>query len=456
MSVRVRFAPSPTGFMHLGGLRTAFYNYLFARKHKGQFILRIEDTDTERSVPEHTTAILTTLHWFQLIYDQGPFYQSNHLKRYHAVLVELLNSGKAYRCYCSRERLDQLREKQIKQKQKPKYDGHCRDRKDEPDQPYVVRFRNPLRGPVVVEDKTYGHVTFHNEELDDFILARSDGSPTYNFTVVVDDWDMGITHVIRGEDHLNNTPRQINLLNALGAPLPVYAHIPMILDQDGKKLSKRSGAANALDYCKEGYLPEAVLNYLVRLGWSHGDQEIFTREEMIQYFDLDALNKSPTSINPKKLIWLNQYYLKKQHPNYIAPYFAEILQECGVDTTQGPALADVVLAQRDRVKTLLEMAKKSLCFYQDVAGDYTHVPDEIVPALQRLNQYLTQLDDWQWTSETINDALLQVLVDFKLKLNQLAQPLRWIMTGSNVSPSIEKTLYLIGRGRVLKRLQYFN
>ncbi|WP_342220712.1 glutamate--tRNA ligase [Rickettsiella endosymbiont of Miltochrista miniata] len=452
MKVRTRFAPSPTGYLHIGGVRTALYAWLYAKKQQGQFILRIEDTDTERSTAAATDVILQGLEWLGLDYDEGPIFQSQRLARYQEILEQLLNEGKAYRCYCSKERLAELREKQLAEHQKPRYDGYCRDRTSIlPNQSYVVRFRNPLSGEVVVDDQVHGLVVFQNSELDDLIIARSDGSPTYNFTVVVDDNDMHITHVIRGDDHLNNTPRQINILLALGAHLPVYAHLPMILGSDGKKLSKRTGAANILEYRDQGYLADAVLNYLVKLGWSHGDQEIFSRSEMIDYFDLTHLNKAPAAINPDKLIWLNQHYLKSDDAKQIAQLLAKEFQRLNIYTQKGPDLIDVVLLQRERVKTLTEMAEKSNYFYLAPSLDKQAISEDIVGILRVLQDRLQMLS--VWTDESIHHALIETATELSLKLGKVAQPLRYVMTGSNVSPPINATLRVLGKAEVLARLK---
>ncbi|WP_218814867.1 glutamate--tRNA ligase [Rickettsiella endosymbiont of Dermanyssus gallinae] len=454
MKVRTRFAPSPTGYLHIGGVRTALYSWLYAKKQKGEFVLRIEDTDLERSTPEAVDIILEGLQWLGLTWDEGPFYQSQRLARYQAVLDQLLSEDKAYRCYCSKERLTALREEQLQQQKKPRYDGHCRDRKTVlANQPFVIRFRNPLEGEVVVADQVHGNVTFQNAELDDLIIARSDGSPTYNFTVVVDDWDMKITHVIRGDDHLNNTPRQINLLLALGAHLPIYAHVPMILGPDGKKLSKRQGAANVLEYREEGYLADALLNYLVRLGWSHGDQEIFSREEMINLFDIADLNKSPAAINPDKLSWLNQHYLKTDDPRKITQLLEKEMQQLGVKT-QGeglPDLQDVVMLQRERVKTLREMAEKSRFFYEANFSVPQSFPEDVLSALKALQVQFTQLNDWG--DESLHQILVETAAQFSLKLGKLAPLLRLVVTGLQVSPPINATLRLLGKKEVLARMK---
>jgi len=453
MVVRTRFAPSPTGYLHIGGVRTALYSWLYARRHGGQFILRIEDTDRERSTPEAVQAILDGMKWLGLEYDAGPFYQTQRFDRYKEILQKLIHEKKAYYCYCSRERLETLRQEQIAAKQKPKYDGHCRGlEKNIPDQARVIRFCNPLEGEVIVDDQVHGLVIFQNSELDDLIIARSDGTPTYNFTVVVDDWDMQITHVIRGDDHLNNTPRQINMLSALGAVQPVYAHVPMILGGDGKKLSKRHGAVSVLQYRDEGYLPEALLNYLVRLGWSQGDQEIFSRKEMQTLFDIKNLNNSPAAFNPEKLIWLNQYYIKNSDPDYIAEQLSFHMKQQNIDyiINSGPALKNVVTAQRERAKTLKEMAEKSRFFYEEITTEQL-LPSEIIPALKKLYEAFSQMQSWN--EESIHQAIQYTAEFFDLKMGKLAQPLRVIATGQSVSPPIDVTLCLIGKARVLDRLE---
>jgi len=372
MTIRTRFAPSPTGYLHIGGARTALFSWLFARKHGGKFVLRIEDTDRERSSVESVNAILEGMTWLGLDYDEGPFYQTERFERYGAVIEQLMESGHAYRCYCSKERLETVRAKQMAKKLKPRYDGHCRNgTKTEPhekNKPYVIRFRNPLEGAVIIDDLVKGRVTISNTELDDLIIARTDGtptSPTYNLTVVVDDLDMDITHVIRGDDHLNNTPRQINILNALGAELPKYGHVPMILGEDGKRLSKRHGAVSVMQYREAGFLPEALLNYLVRLGWSHGDQEIFSIDEMIQYFDVPDVSASASTLNQNKLLWVNQHYLKETDAAHVAQHLSIHMGALDIDPTTGPELAKVVEVQRERAKTLVEMAETSLYFYKD-------------------------------------------------------------------------------------------
>jgi len=458
MSICTRFAPSPTGDLHIGGVRTALFSWLFARHHHGQFILRIEDTDLERSTQASVDAILQGMEWLGLGYDQGPYYQTQRFDRYAEVIKQLLDSGHAYRCYCTKERLEELRTDQMLAKQKPRYDGHCRNNVPaDTNSPSVIRFKNPTTGAVVIDDLVHGMITVANSELDDLILARQDGTPTYNFTVVVDDWDMAITHVIRGDDHINNTPRQINLFNALGITPPQYAHIPMILGADGKRLSKRHGATNIMQYRAEGYLPEAILNYLVRLGWSHGDQEIFSKEEMCELFDLSAVNKAPAAMNPEKLLWINQHYLKTCDPQYIADQLRGYLEQVpGVKLNNEINLIDVVVAQRERVKTLVEMAEKSAFFFREhISVDdqlwAKNVTPDILPALQKLCQQLSTLQNWQ--APELHSIINQVAEQHAIKLGKLAQPLRIALTGGTVSPPIDLSLQILGKEKSLQRLQ---
>ncbi len=366
MSVVTRFAPSPTGYLHVGGARTALYSWLLAKSKGGEFVLRIEDTDIERSTEEAKQAILDGMQWLGLTWDTGPIYQTERFDRYKELIQQLLDEGKAYKCFMSSEELDAIREAQKERGEKPRYPGTWRDRTDHPEgQPFVIRFKNPLEGKVVINDHVRGKIEISNTELDDLIIQRSDGTPTYNFCVVVDDWDMGITHVVRGEDHINNTPRQINILEALGAPVPEYAHVSMILGDDGKKLSKRHGAVSVMQYRDDGFLPQAVLNYLVRLGWSHGDQEIFSVDEMIEKFSLDAIGQSASAFNTEKLIWLNQHYIKTLPASEVASHAKWHFEELNVDLTTGPALESIIAIQADRVKTLKELAEISTYFYQD-------------------------------------------------------------------------------------------
>lgn len=451
--VRTRFAPSPTGHLHIGGARTALFCWLYAKKMQGTFILRIEDTDLERSTPASVQAILDGMRWLQLNYDEGPFFQTQRFDRYQEVIEQLLQVGKAYRCYCSKERLEKLRETQMANKEKPRYDGYCRDNEVKIDAPFVVRFKNPDSGVVQFHDLIRGELVFNNTELDDLIIARSDGSPTYNFTVVVDDWDMKITHVLRGDDHINNTPRQINILQALGATLPAYAHLPMILGPDGKRLSKREGAASVMDYRAMGILPEALINYLVRLGWSHGDQEIFSIEEMISHFDIKAVNKAPAALNPDKLLWLNQHYMKTSNPTGVARELQFQMQALNIDLHNGPALTELIKVYAERVKTLKEMAERSRFFYEEpvvTAELKTQIADSELATLQLLR------DQFQvtpiWTKEAIHAVISEAAVEAGLKLGKLAQPLRIMVTGGTVSPPIDDTLLLLGRERVVERM----
>ncbi|CAK0769226.1 glutamate--tRNA ligase [Gammaproteobacteria bacterium] len=458
MSPCTRFAPSPTGYLHIGGVRTALFSWLYARKHGGRFILRIEDTDLERSTEESVNAILEGMTWLGLEYDAGPFYQTHRFDRYRAVAAQLLAQGKAYHCYCTKEELEQMRTDQMARKEKPRYDGRCRnENKPRAGITPVIRFRNPLEGITVVDDLIRGKVVFQNSELDDLIIVRSDGTPTYNFTVVVDDWDMQVTHVIRGDDHLNNTPRQINLLQALEASLPAYAHLPMILGADGSRLSKRHGAVSVMSYREEGYLPEALLNYLVRLGWSYGDQEIFTLDEMIQLFEITDVNHSASTFNPEKLLWLNQQYIKGSDPARVAHYLSYHLGKLGIDPAKGPNLSEVVVAQRERAKTLVEMAANSEFFYRDVihyapeAAD-KHLRPEILAPLEELRSRLEQL--FSWTASVIHETVVRCAEDYQLKLGKLAQPIRVAVSGKSASPPIDVTLALLGQERTLDRLDH--
>lgn len=449
-----RFAPSPTGYLHIGGARTALYCWLYARKMQGKFILRIEDTDVARSTQESVDAILDAMQWLELHYDEGPYYQTKRFDRYHAVCEQLLQEGKAYRCYCSKERLESLRNQQTENKEKPRYDGYCRDRQEVQTGSYVVRFRNPVAGVVEFDDLVRGKLTFSNTELDDLIIARSDGTPTYNFTVVVDDWDMKVTHVIRGDDHINNTPRQINILQALDAALPQYAHVSMILGSDGKRLSKRHGAVSVMQYREDGFLPEALLNYLVRLGWSHGDQEIFSREELVKLFDIRGINKAPAAFNLEKLLWLNQHYMKTSPPEHVAKELAWHMQRLDIDVTQGPPLAEIIQAQAQRAKTLQEMAEKSRYFYEEVRFNEEavkkHLTADEVPVLTLVRDELAKLAEW--SKESLHQVIHNAAEKLAVKMGKIAQPLRVAVTGDTVSPPIDVTLVLLGREKTLARL----
>ncbi|ARG96916.1 glutamate--tRNA ligase [Legionella micdadei] len=458
MVVRTRFAPSPTGFLHVGGVRTALFSWLYAKHHKGQFVLRIEDTDQERSTQESVQAILDGMAWLGLDHDEGPYYQTERYSRYQKIAEQLLNEGKAYRCVCSKERLDALRESQLAAKQKPRYDGHCRD-KNLPvgNEPYVIRFRNPQTGVVSFSDVVYGNINVENSELDDLILIRSDGHPTYNFAVVIDDWDMQITHVIRGDDHINNTPRQINLFNALNAPIPVFAHLPMILGDDGKRLSKRHGAVSVLQFKELGVLPHALLNYLVRLGWSYKDQEIFSIDEMIEYFDLRNVSRGVSSFNYDKLYWLNQHYQKNDPPETVAQALQWHFQSQGIDTGNGPSLTELVSIQAERYKTLAEICNGSRYFYED-AIEYDndavkkHLRPVVLEPLEALYKLLHQLEHWD--SESLQQCINDVSAEFDVNMSKIAQPLRVAVTGSSVSPAIAMTLNLLGKQRTLSRLDF--
>jgi len=455
MIIRTRFAPSPTGFLHLGSARTALFCYLYARKKGGEFVLRIEDTDQERSTQEASKAILDSLAWLQLHYDEGPYYQTQRLDIYRNVVKKMLDSRDAYRCYCSKERLNELREKQLANKEKPRYDGHCRD-KNLPDngEPHVIRFKNPTEGSVTFEDLVCGQITISNSEMDDLIIIRADGFPTYNFCVVIDDMEMRITHVIRGADHINNTPRQINLFKALEAKPPVYAHVPLILGTDGKLLSKRHGAINVMYYHDEGFLQEAMINYLARLGWSHGDQEIFSRAELINLFDIKDVNKAPAAFSPEKLLWLNRHYLKTLDPEIIAERLGWYFADLKINIDNGPELVDIVKMQRDRCETLREIAVKSRIFYEDFK-DYEEkskllLTKEALPFLQAAKHRFEIVNDW--TREILHVCLQDVAKQFELKLGDIAQPIRVAVTGSTVSPALDITLQLLGRKKVAERM----
>jgi len=456
MPVRTRFAPSPTGFLHIGGLRTALFCWLYARRHGGTFVLRIEDTDLERSTDAAIQQILDGMEWAGLVHDEGPFYQTKRFDRYKEVIDELLASGHAYRCYCTKEELEEMRAAQTARGEKPRYDGRWRNRSDaRPGVAPVVRFKNPHEGAVVVQDVVHGPVVFQNAELDDLIIARSDGSPTYNFCVVVDDMDMAITHVIRGDDHLNNTPRQMNMLRALGHEPPVYAHLPMILGPDGAKLSKRHGAVSVLQYRDDGFLPEAVLNYLVRLGWSHGDQEIFSIEDMVRLFDIADVNKSASAFNFEKLAWLNQQHLMHAPVERIASLLRWHLERQGISAEDPAQLTAIVLTQRERAKTLKEMAANSLFFFRapesyDAKAVAKHVTAEIPALLTELGQAFAALPDWDGPG--IHGQLTAFAAEKGLSLGKLAQPIRLAICGGTVSPPIDASLAILGRSESLARL----
>ncbi|MFC3914920.1 glutamate--tRNA ligase [Pseudaeromonas sharmana] len=457
MKVKTRFAPSPTGFLHVGGARTALYSWLFARHHQGEFVLRIEDTDLERSTQEAIDAIIEGMNWLGLNWEEGPYYQTKRFDRYNAVIDEMLADGRAYKCYCSRERLDALREEQMANGEKPRYDGRCRDSHEHhaDDEPYVIRFRNPQEGVVAFDDHVRGHIEFANSELDDLIIRRTDGAPTYNFCVVIDDWDMEITHVVRGEDHVNNTPRQINIYKALGAPVPEFAHVSMILGDDGAKLSKRHGAVSVMQYRDDGYLPEALLNYLVRLGWSHGDQEIFTMAEMIEHFSLDAISKSASAFNTDKLKWLNNHYIRTLDPQYVAGHLEWHMADQKIDYRSGPALSAVVTLLAERCQTLVELAAQSRYFYEeyeaiDEAAAKKHLKAAARQPLALIRDKLAALSAWE--VEPLHHAIQATADELGLGMGKVGMPLRVAVTGLGQSPSIDAVMHLVGRERVLMRL----
>lgn len=458
MAVRTRFAPSPTGYLHIGGARTALYCWLEARHRGGEFVLRIEDTDRERSTDAAVQAILDGMSWLGLSHDEGPYYQTLRMDRYKAVADELLKAGKAYYAYESKEEIEAMRAAAMAMGEKPRYDGRARDAnlpyRDDPNR--VLRFKNPTSGSVVFDDKVKGRIEWSNAELDDLVLIRSDGFPTYNFAVVVDDIDMAITEVIRGDDHVNNTPRQVNIYHALGAKVPEFAHLPMILGPDGQKLSKRHGAVSVMQYRDDGFLPHALLNYLVRLGWSHGDQEIFSREQMIELFDVADVNKSASRFDLEKLSWLNQQYLKNDDPREVAGHLQWHLLAQGIDTRTGPDPADVVVALRDRARTLKEMAEKAAVWYAplrdyDEAAVAKHLKTSTArPALEAIHAQLAGLSEWK--VEAIHAAIETAAAAIGEGMGKVAQPLRVALTGTQVSPSIDQTVYLAGRDEALKRI----
>jgi glutamyl-tRNA synthetase len=457
MTTRTRFAPSPTGMLHIGGVRTALFSWLYAKRHGGTFVLRIEDTDRERSTDEATQVILDGMEWLGLSADEGPFYQTRRMDRYREVLGDFIEAGHAYRCYCTKEELETMRNNQLAAKQKPRYDGTCRRHmQPRPGVDPVIRFANPVEGSVLVEDVIHGNVVFQNIELDDLIIARSDGTPTYNFCVVVDDMDMKITHVIRGDDHLNNTPRQINMLKALGAVPPVYAHVPMILGADGAKLSKRHGAVSVLQYREEGYLPEALLNYLVRLGWSHGDQEVFSLAEMQQLFDIKDVNKSASAFNPEKLLWLNQQHMMRVSAEDLVPHLKFQFAALGIAVEDDQKVAAVAKAQQERAKTLKEMAQNSRFFFQDVSSydekaAKKNLTAEAAPVLDAIKERLAALSSW--SASSIHDAVNEVATQLGVGLGKVAQPIRVAVSGSSVSPPIDVTLEVLGRETTVKRIE---
>lgn len=456
MTIKTRFAPSPTGFLHIGGVRTALFSWLFARHHGGSFVLRIEDTDRERSTQQSIDIILQGMEWVGLDWDEGPHYQSQRCGRYREVCDALLADGHAYHCYCTPEELEDMRAAQRAAGENPRYDGRCRARTApvagfDP----VVRFRTPRDGIIEIDDAVRGRVEYANAELDDLVIMRSDGSPTYHFSVVIDDADMGITHVIRGDDHLNNTPRQINMIQALGFERPMYAHLPMILGEDGAKLSKRHGAVNILDYRDHGYLPEAMLNYLVRLGWSHGDQEVFSRDEMIELFRLEDVNAAASRFSPEKLTWLNQQYIIAAPAAELAPGLATQLAAIELDPADGPSLEVVVDAYRERATTLSDLAQSCVYLFRDFESfepkaAKKHLRPVIREPLAEVRDEFAGLDAWR--ADRLHAAIEAVATRHELGFGKLGQPLRVAATGAGVSPPIDVTIELVGRERMLARL----
>ncbi|KEA50110.1 MULTISPECIES: glutamate--tRNA ligase [Mangrovibacter] len=458
MKIKTRFAPSPTGYLHVGGARTALYSWLYARNLGGEFVLRIEDTDLERSTQPAIDAIMDAMNWLSLDWDEGPYYQTKRFDRYNKVIDEMLEEGTAYKCYCSKERLEKLREDQMAKGDKPRYDGRCLHDHSHHDanEPHVVRFANPQEGSVIFNDKIRGPIEFSNQELDDLIIRRTDGSPTYNFCVVVDDWDMGITHVIRGEDHINNTPRQINILKALKAPVPEYAHVSMILGDDGKKLSKRHGAVSVMQYRDEGYLPEALLNYLVRLGWAHGDQEIFTIDEMKQLFTLEAVSKSASAFNTDKLLWLNHHYINTLPAEYVATHLQWHIEQQNINTQTGPQLADLVKLLGERCKTLKEIAESCRYFYEDFSefdadAAKKHLRPVARQPLEVVSEKLSAIAEW--TPENIHHAIQSTADELEVGMGKVGMPLRVAVTGAGQSPALDVTVHAIGKTRSLARIQ---
>ena len=462
MTIRTRFAPSPTGYLHIGGARTALFSWAYARKFGGTFILRIEDTDLERSTQESVQAILDGMSWLNLDYDEGPFYQMQRMDRYKAVLQQMLGEGTAYYCYTAPEELEAMREAQRVRGEKPRYDGCWRPEQGKvlPAPPEgvkpVVRFKNPLHGVAAWDDMVKGKIVFENSELDDLIIARADGTPTYNFCVVVDDLDMGITQVIRGDDHVNNTPRQINILKALGATLPQYAHVPMILGSDGERLSKRHGAVSVMQYAEDGYLPEALINYLARLGWSHGDEEIFSVQQLVEWFDLRHISKSAAQFNPEKLRWLNQHYIKQADNPRLAELVRKHLAERSVHASDAPPLEAVIALYKERVATLLELADEAEVFYIEIhpAPELldAHLVPEVLPALRELAE---RFADVAWEAPALGALIKELLVKHNLKMPRLAMPLRVMLVGQTHTPSVDAVLALFPRETMLARLKKY-
>jgi glutamyl-tRNA synthetase len=461
MRIRTRFAPSPTGFIHLGNLRSALYPWAFARSKGGDFILRIEDTDQERSSLEAVEVILEGMHWLGMDPDEGPIYQMQHMDRYRAVLKQMLADGSAYYCYMSEDELNRLRDEQLTNKQKPRYNGFWRPEagKTLPTPPKdvnpVIRFKNPIGGSVIWNDAVKGSIEISNDELDDLIIARPDGTPTYNFCVVVDDLDMKITHVIRGDDHVNNTPRQINIMKALGGTPPVYAHLPTVLDESGEKMSKRNGALSVRDYQKMGYLPEAILNYLARLGWSHGDVEIFHKDQFIQWFDLEHLGRSPAQHNPEKLLWLNHHYIQNGDPKRLAQLCKPFADQQGINIAQGPNFEAVVALLKDRANTLLEIVEGAKLFYQERPQLSTqqiqeNIPENVRPAITEFREALKSQETQ--SKEQVAAVLKAVLTNHNLKMPALAMPIRYALFATTQTPALDAVIATLGKEEVIERL----
>jgi len=455
--MKTRFAPSPTGYLHIGGVRTALFSWLHARRHGGRFVLRIEDTDRERSTQESIDIILEGLEWLGIDWDEGPYYQSQRLERYAELAGQLLDEGKAYRCYCTREELDVMREEQVARGENPRYDGRCRDRQEASQGvDSVIRFKTPQEGEVEINDLVRGTVSYENHMLDDLVIMRTDGTPTFHFCNVIDDADMGITHVIRGDDHLNNTARHIHLIEGMGFEQPVFAHMPLIMGEDGAKLSKRHGAVNVLEYREEGYLPDAVMNYLVRLGWSHGDQEVFSREEMISLFDVKDVNASASRFSGEKLTWLNQQYIMAAKPESLVPVFVEQLGKVGLDPANGPDPLKVVVGYRERAETLRELAATVFYLYKDeITVDPGSAKKQLRPVM--IEPFKTLIDKLSavevWQGEHIHAAIEASAAAHELKFGKIGQPVRVAVSGGPVSPPLDVTLELTGKKRSLQRLQ---
>ncbi|MEZ9202455.1 glutamate--tRNA ligase [Vibrio splendidus] len=462
MTVKTRFAPSPTGYLHVGGARTALYSWLFAKNQGGEFVLRIEDTDLERNSQEAVDAILEGMQWMGMEWDEGPYYQSKRFDRYNEMVDKLLAEDKAFKCYASKELLDEIRAVQEENKEMARYDANhpkivaANEAAKEGDA-CVIRFRNPKEGSVVFDDQIRGRIEIANSQLDDLVIRRTDGAPTYNFVVVVDDWDMGITHVVRGEDHINNTPRQINIYEALGAPVPTFAHCAMILGDDGAKLSKRHGAVSVMQYRDEGYLPNALNNYLVRLGWSHGDQEIFSQEEMIEFFSLNAISKSASAFNTEKLLWLNNHYIKTSEPEYVAKYLQWHLDAQKIDTTNGPAITEVIKLVGERCNTLIELAEQSRYFYEDFSEFEAGAAKKHLRGVAKgpLELALAKVEALEeFTTANIKDGVIAaVCEELEIGMGKIGMPLRVAVTGGGQSPSVDAVMDLVGKERVIARIK---